>query len=124
MLSRAAVGMPAFESSTRLADYLAHWLAEVVQPQVRTRTYESYRACVQRHLLPALGRKRLRDLTPLDVRTALNRKLKTGLSPLTVKYMHSALRPGLSQAVRDGLVQRNAAALPDRRGCRGRRRRT
>ena len=39
-----------------------------LQQQVRRRTYEAYRTCVERHLAPAIGKKQLRSLTPADVR--------------------------------------------------------
>jgi integrase len=111
MLVRAADGVPALDSAMVLRDYLEHWLDEVARPQVRQRTFETYESCVRRHILPTLGRKRLRALTPVDVRGLLNRKLDEGLSPPTVKYVHSVLRSALAQAVRDGLVQRNVATL-------------
>ena len=103
-------GLPA-ETSDRVRDYLLHWLEHVAQPQLRPRTYEAYARCVHRHVLPALGAKRLRLLTPADVRGVLNAKLAAGLSPRTVQYIRAVLRSALSQAMRDGLVQRNVAGL-------------
>ena len=41
----------------------------------------------------------------------MNAKLVEGLSPRTVQYLRAVLRSALSQAVREGLVQRNVAAL-------------
>jgi integrase len=111
MLARATNGLPAVEASTKVGAYLEQWLEDVVQPQVRRRTYEAYRTCVERHITPALGKKQLRNLTPVDIRTLLNSKHSSGLSPLTVKYIHSVLRSALAQAMRDGLVHRNVATL-------------
>ena len=39
----------------------------------------------------------------------INRKLSQGLSPRTVQYIHAVLRRALGQAVKWGLVHRNAA---------------
>ena len=107
---RSQAGLPA-ESTTKLADYLAQWLAEVARPLLRPRTFETYRRCVDRHIVPGLGRKRLNALTPADVRKLLNEKTAEGLAPRTVSYIRAVLRSALSQAVRDGLVHRNVAAL-------------
>jgi integrase len=41
----------------------------------------------------------------------MNTKLAEGLAPRTVHYIRAVLRSALSQAVREGLVQRNVAAL-------------
>ena len=44
---RSQAGLPA-EATSKLADYLAQWLAEVARPQLRPRTFETYRRCVDR----------------------------------------------------------------------------
>jgi len=43
----------------------------------------------------------------------MNEKLAQGLSPRTVRRIRATLRASLSQAVRDGIVQRNVAALAE-----------
>ena len=67
-------------------------------------------SAVNRHILAALGAKRLHSLTPTDLRS-LNIELAEGLAPRTVHYIRAVPRSALSQAVREGLVQRNVAAL-------------
>jgi integrase len=103
-------GVPA-ETSDRVRDYLTHWLEHVAAHEVRPRTFEMYSRCVTRHIMPLLGAKRLRQLTPADVRALLTAKLAEGLLPRTVQYIRAVLRSALSQAMRDGLVQRNVAGL-------------
>jgi len=73
--------------------------------------FETYERCVKRHILPTLGGKRLHALTPTDIRTLLAGKLNKGLAPSTVQYIRAVLRSALAQAMRDGLVHRNVAAL-------------
>ncbi len=108
--SRDQQGVPT-ESGNRLRDYLAYWLSEVAQHELRPRTFETYARAVDRHIVPVLGGKRLHSLTPADVRSLMNAKLAEGLAPRTVHYLRAVLRSALSQAVREGLVQRNVAAL-------------
>jgi len=107
---RSDLGLPA-DATTKLADYLAQWLRDVARPQLRPRTFEMYSRCVDRHIVPTIGRKRLNALSPADVRKLLNDKTNAGLAPRTVSYVRAVLRSALSQAVRDGLLQRNVAAL-------------
>ena len=61
------------------------------------------------HIIPALGKLKLKTLTPANVRGLHREKLDTGLSPATVRKIHSTLHKALAQAVADGLLPRNAA---------------
>lgn len=110
LIAKDRQGLPA-ESADRLRNYLAYWLTEIAGQEVRPRTLENYSRCVERHIVPALGAKRLRGLTPADVQRLLNAKTAEGLAPRTVHYIRSVLRSALTDAVREGRVQRNVAAL-------------
>ena len=57
---------------------------------------------------PALGRVKLKALTPAHVRGLYREKLEAGSSPRTVRYIHTTLHKALKQAVMDGLIPRNA----------------
>jgi len=96
-----------------LGDYLDQWLAEVVRPSVRGWTYRGYEGNVRLHIKPALGSLPLERVEPMQVQALLNRKLKDGLSPKSVRYIRGTLRTALNQAMRWGLVSRNAAAAVD-----------
>jgi integrase len=71
--------------------------------------YESYEYMTYPHIVPALGRIKLKALTPVHVRSYYREKLDAGLSSATVRKMHSVLQKALDQAVSDGLIPRNAA---------------
>ncbi len=96
-----------------LATFLNQWLGEVVKPSVRPWTYRGYEVHVRLHIGPSLGSLPLERLEPQHVQALLNQKLKEGLSPKSVRYIRGTLRTALNQAVRWGLVGRNAAALVD-----------
>ncbi len=87
--------------------YLERWLKDSVRGTVRMSTYESYRHMIEPHIVPALGRLKLRSLNPVHVRAFYREKLDAGLSAATVRKMHSVLRKALKQAVLDGFVPRN-----------------
>jgi len=97
----------------KVGDFLDQWLNEVARPRVREWTFAGYEVHVRRHLKPALGRIPLDKLTPQHVQSLLNQKLREGLSPRSVRYIRGTLRTALNEAVRWGLISRNAAALVD-----------
>jgi len=97
-----------FEAGTlKLGDYLDRWLANSVKGTVRQRTWERYEQIVKVHITPALGRLKLKSLTPAHVRSLYREKLDAGLAPRTVQYVHTTLHKALKDAVSDGLVPRN-----------------
>jgi integrase len=92
-----------------LDDYLMRWLKESVENTVRRSTFAQYESVVNRHLIPALGRLKLKSITPAHARSLYREKLDCGLSPRTVQYIHVTLHKALKQAVMDGLIPRNIA---------------
>jgi integrase len=52
---------------------------------------------------------KLKSLTSAHVRGLISEKLDTGLTPSTVRKIHSTLHKALSQAASDGLIPRNPA---------------
>jgi integrase len=97
-------------SSLALADYLAGWL-EADRPRVRATTWRAREQHVRLHIGPHIGRIPLAKLTPTDVERFQARLLEAGLSPLSVRHVRATLRRALTDAIRDGLVIRNAGAL-------------
>lgn len=89
--------------------FLDQWLDDVVKPSVRQWTYMGYEVHVRLHINPVLGRIALDRLTPMQVQTLLNAKLKEGLSAKSVRGVRATLRAALNHAVRWGLISRNAA---------------
>lgn len=94
-----------------VGQYFDRWLGTI---SVRRKTARSYQQFVTLHLKPGLGRVRLTKLTPGHVRTLLAEKEQAGLSVRTVTLMRDVLRIALTQAVTDGAVVRNVAALVKR----------
>lgn len=93
--------------------WLERWLRDVAKPNVRPSTFRRYKDLTEQHIVPSIGRIPLERLSPADVRQLLNATLAAGLSPRTAHHIRSVLRTALHQAERDGLIQRNAAALAE-----------
>ncbi|MFD9422340.1 MULTISPECIES: site-specific integrase [unclassified Streptomyces] len=128
-------GVPVPSAQGSVSAYLTYWLEAVAVHQLRENTHTRYTACVQQHLVPGLGRKKLAKLTAKDVRTWLNQLRITcqccargvdarrdqsrccaagaccskRLSPLTLAYIHSVLKSALEHAVREEEITRNVA---------------
>ncbi len=110
LLHAAEQGL-ALDADPTVADYLQRWLKDTAGPSLRPRTFAGYASIVNGHLIPGLGRIRLRKLTPADVEVHLRWTADAGLSNRTVQYHHAVLRRALGQAERWGLVSRNVARL-------------
>jgi site-specific recombinase XerC len=78
-----------------------------VKGTVRQRTWERYEQIARVHIKPALGRLKLKSLTPAHIRSLYREKLDAGLAPRTVQYVHTTLHMALKDAVSDGLIPRN-----------------
>ncbi|MEU2429883.1 site-specific integrase [Streptomyces sp. NPDC007861] len=128
-------GLPVPSAQGSVAAYLTYWLEHVAVHHLRENTHTRYTACVNRYLIPGLGKKKLAKLTAKDVRTWLNQLRTTCqcctrridarrdqpcccaigqccrklLSPLTLTYVHSVLKSALEHAVREEEIPRNVA---------------
>ena len=106
-----------FEGDDRtLSTFLEAWLAGTVKGSVKSTTYESYERVIRCHIKPELGRRKLKTLAPDHVQVLYQRKLDAGLTPGTVRLIHSVLSRALDQAVKWGTVPRNVckATTPPR----------
>ena len=90
-----------------LGAYLASWLTDV-QPTLAPATFAGYEYISRLHLIPRLGKVRLADLTVSQVRRYLH---ELPLHPQTVGHHRATLRRALADAVRDGMLPRNVAAM-------------
>jgi integrase len=100
-------------ASMTLAEYMSRWLRDSVKGSVKPKTFESYEWLVRKHIVPALGRVKVKALSPAHLQGFYHSKLEAGLSPRTVQYLHAVLHRALKQALRWGLVPRNAAEAVD-----------
>jgi integrase len=131
-MAASSRGLPAPAADCTVAVYLTHWLDNVAVHRLRENTHTRYRTAVRLFITPALGKKKLGQLTAKDVRACLDqlrtrcqcctRYLDTAqrccsvgeccgkrLSPLTVAYVHSVLKSALQHAVREDELPRNVA---------------
>ena len=108
-------------SRTTLAQFFDRWLKHI-KPNVSPRTYERYEQIATKNIGPLLGGKILSKLQPIEISEAYGKALdngrcdgKGGLSPRSVHHMHRILYSALNQAERWKLINRNPAALLEKR---------
>jgi integrase len=94
-------------------EYLDQWLNGSVKGSVKSKTFNDYEWLVRKHIAPALGRIKLKALSPTHLQGLYQAKLEAGLSPSTVRHLHVVLHRALDQALRWGLVPRNVSKVVD-----------
>ena len=100
-------------SDMRLKDWLDTWMKDYLK-DVKPRTVASYCSTVKNHIKPALGRIRLKALTPVNVQVFINELFEGengdgGLSAKTVHNIHGVLHRALQDAVSIGYLKFNVA---------------
>lgn len=111
MRTEAGLGLDADSERWTVGEWLQRWLDTEVKMTLRPRTHEQYASVCKGHLIPAVGHRKLRALTPTDVRAYMQMKLDAELSPRTVANHHIILRRALEIAFRYGYVEKNVARL-------------
>ncbi|MCP4384512.1 MAG: site-specific integrase [Hyphomicrobiales bacterium] len=106
-----------------LGEYLTDTWLPSMQARVKPTTWDSYRRNLELHVLPRLSARPLQRLTATELNALYgdllaggNKKTEGGLSPKTVRYVHTTLHKALADAVDAGLLPRNpaSAAKPPR----------
>lgn len=87
-------------------EYLVRWLKEYAKNNVSIRTYQDYEGVIKNHVIPRLGRSKLKDLKQRHVITYQNEKLEDGringcggLSKRTVQNHHRIMSEAFKHAV-------------------------
>lgn len=108
-------GIVADSEGLTVERYMERWL-EAIRSNVRPGTFKPYEAITRLHINPTLGNTKLEKLNALQLETLYRSKLKSGLSPRRVRYIHVTIRKALKDAVRLQLLTRNVAdaAIPPR----------
>jgi integrase len=109
MLAQSDTGTAPTAGKMTVATYLEGWKNSLAH--VRQRTAADYASVVDTHLMPQLGHIRLADLSPVHLRTFYRALTDRGLSPRTVRKVHTILHTALERAARDGLIPRNVAKI-------------
>ena len=101
-------------ATLNVATWMRKWLRDVAGPEARPKTAASYRTTVEQYIVPSIGRKQLKKLTPDDVRTCIKYVTEKGLSSRSAALTYQVLALGLKAAYREGKVTRIVTDLVNR----------
>src|SRR5215213_7984551 len=96
-----------------VSEYMLHWLEDFAKTDLAPRTYHNYKLQIRKHIIPAFGTMRLSKLDTPNVQALYSAKLRDGLKPSSIRYIHAVLHRALSKAVDLRLIARNPAASAD-----------
>jgi integrase len=96
-------------SALTLAKWLNTWLQEYAAPSVRASTLAAHGEIIRLHLAPAFPKMLLQGLRTEHIQAFINRQVRHGYAPATVKRQMATLKTALKQAVKNQLITRNPA---------------
>ena len=109
------LGLDADAKTETLAHFMKRFL-DFIKPNddseygVSPSVHQDYTYHSTKHIVPALGTKRVREVTIRDVDQFLKTKSDSGLAVATVQYMHRVLRRALNFAVDWNVIEHNPAS--------------
>jgi integrase len=92
-----------------LSVWAAQWLTTHAQVYCKFATHRLYKQVVRDHLEPALGNKKLDEITREDIRLLIAQKVNEKLSKATVRNIIAPLRQMLGHAVDEEIISSNPA---------------
>ncbi|MEI6790580.1 MAG: site-specific integrase [Myxococcaceae bacterium] len=111
MHSASASGTLVNPKRMRLAEYLKHWLEDIMRTSIRPTTFVLYEALIRLHINPHLGGIILNSLNAAQIQH-LYRELENNKASLrTQAKTYAILRKSLGQANRLGYIQQNPCLL-------------
>ncbi len=108
-------GAPATANRTRatFGELAAEWQAEqearMAAGEMSPRTYEGYELALRRHVLPFLGSRQVRAITPEELVGWIRRLRTAGYAPHSVHNYWAPINLVLGHAVRHGVLPSNPA---------------
>ena len=103
-------GLPITSDQLTVGGFAATWL-ETVKPTLSASTYRRYEGVLRVNVIPVIGKIRMSKLQPADLQNLYSSCLASGLSPRTVRHVHTVIHTMLAKAARWDAVARNIAAL-------------
>ncbi|AUM64271.1 site-specific integrase [Brevibacillus laterosporus] len=86
-------------SDMTLHDFLMFWQKEYVELKLKPNSQYNYESAIRIHILPHLGKYKLRSLTPHVLQQFMNLKVREGFARQTLNILAGILNKSLKQAV-------------------------
>jgi integrase len=108
MLDQIDEGLTFKGTQTTLEEFLKGWLV-TAKTTLRPKPAQQYEKLTENHIIPVLGKVKLKDLRPDTIDGFYQNRIKAGVGVRTIRYCHSVLHRALEKAVTLGLLTRNPA---------------
>jgi integrase len=96
--------------NSTLTQFVTEWLHTAMKAKLTRKSHDDYTSLLTRHVLPVLGSQRIDRIGQAGIQNLYNELTASGLSPRTVRYIHSVLHNALEHAVRWRRIARNPTA--------------
>ncbi|MED0762331.1 site-specific integrase [Aneurinibacillus thermoaerophilus] len=110
MIAQVENGQYVVESKETYGEYLLNYMNNVARHAMRPSGFTNQMYKVKKHILPALGQMKLKDIKPMHIQKFYSQKLNEGFSPASIHSYHAIISKSLRQAKNWGLIQENAAS--------------
>lgn len=97
-------------SKMYVSEWFDCWLKDYKKNQVKPTTYVNYCGKVKKHILPCIGKYKLKDLKPEIIQKTINQMVAKGLSPETVRNINNIMHDAFKVANKNGLIIKNVAS--------------
>lgn len=111
------LGAPIDKSAT-VERWAGEWLEKIAKPNIDPSTFSGYASAIRVWIVPTIGRKRVAQLNPSDVRSVLDRMRDAGRSTSLMRTCHIVMGEMLDAARSERLCARNVARDVPRPGGR------
>ena len=102
-------GISADVDRLTIGQYLKGWIEGPLRESVADLLRDDYAWICRKHLIPEIGRMKLKKLTAEHLDELYARKVREALSPRTVGYIHATIQVALQRAVKKRLIPFNVA---------------
>ena len=109
----AARGIVYDDENMTVSHWMERWLEDSAKGDLGHRAYANYKLQIRRHINPAFAGLKLSKLTAAHIQSLYAAKLRGGLKPSSVRYIHAVLHRALEQGVRFNLIPFNHASRVD-----------
>lgn len=111
----ASLGKPVQPSRLTVQQHFEDWLRTKRPPATASATYDWYRRHVENHIIPFLGRYKVRDVTYVEINRFWEALDEKRLSRNTIAGIRSVVRMGFLDACLKGIIPMNPCDLAAKR---------
>jgi integrase len=100
-------------AQSTLNQFLKEWL-DSIRNTLKPKTWSQYKQVTEQHVIPELGKIKLKNIRPDQIQSFYNTMTQAGYSSSTIRIIHAVLHRALNQALKWGLIPRNPASVVSR----------